>query len=294
MIDKTSIPQLLEDTQVEVNPYEITDKIWNLIESYFITKYDVELKEMFPQKEVTRPTIVAMVQKRTPGRDNSKIHGKGYNFAKFIKKAPDGYVHELHIQQQELVIEYSVYAPSTAEVKRIAWDLERAVLETVGILQEEIEGFQLFFEQQTPDSSMLWRQQDELIKRTIRFKVLLPVQFTKLVPELRFIDIIETWGAVDVSGTVYTRNSSDKTFYIDVSNGQRVVNVRNVFLKDDSHPYFWSALVKGTDFNIKRNSDQILYLEWNDEYGKTPSVGDMFRVDYDLAQLVKGTTIKPQ
>jgi hypothetical protein len=294
MIDKNSFPENLEDTQVEINPYEITDKIWSHIESYFTSKYNVELKEMFPAKEVTRPTIVAMVQKRTPGRDNSKIHGKGYNFAKFIKRSPDGYVHELHVQQQEVTLEYSVYATSTAEVKRIAWDLERAILETVGILQEEIEGFQMFFEQQTPDSSMLWRQQDELIKRTIRFKALLPVQFTKVVPELRYVELIQTWGAVDVSGTVFTRTSSDKAFYIGVNNGQRVVNIRNVFMKDEEYPYSWSALESGTDFTLKRDSNQIIYFEWNDEYGKTPSIGDVFRVDYDLAQLVKGTTIKPQ
>jgi hypothetical protein len=282
MIDKSSNPNLLEDTQVEVNPYEITDKIWNLIEPYFTDKYNVRLTEAFPTESVDRPTIVALIQKRTPGREGSKIHGKGHNFVRFLKKTPDGYLHELHVQQQELTIEYSVYANSTAEVKRIAWDLERAVLETVGILQKQIEGFQLTFDQQTLDSSMLWRQQDELIKRTIRFKALLPVQFTQTVPELRYIEIIDSWGPATVSGAVFTRD------------GQRVVNVQNVFVKNTSYPYDWITLIKGTDVLIRRDSNNTVYFEWNDDYGKTPAIGDQFKVDYDLAQLVKGSTIKPQ
>ena len=294
MIDKSSNPNLLEDTQVEVNPYEITDKIWNLIEPYFTDKYNVRLTEAFPTESVDRPTIVALIQKRTPGREGSKIHGKGHNFVRFLKKTPDGYLHELHVQQQELTIEYSVYANSPAEVKRIAWDLERSVLETVGILQMQIEGFQLTFDQQTLDSSMLWRQQDELIKRTIRFKALLPVQFTQTVPELRYIEIIDSWGPATVSGAVFTRSSSEKAFYISVRDGQRVVNVQNVFVKNTSYPYDWITLIKGTDVLIRRDSNNTVYFEWNDDYGKTPAIGDQFKVDYDLAQLVKGSTIKPQ
>lgn len=294
MIDKSAIPSRLEDTQVEVNPYELTDKIWEHIAEYFESKYDVELAESYPSSKVTKPTIVAFIVKRTPGREGSKINGKGSNFAKFLKKSPDGYVHELHVQQQELIIEYSVYATSSAEVKRLAWDLERAVLETVGILQNQIEGFQMFLELQTVDSSVLWKQQDELVKRSIRFKALLPVQFTKLVPELRYIDIIETWGTVCTSGTVFTRSSSEKTFNISVDTGQRVTGVRNAYLKSQTYPYQWEALELNTDYFLKRDKDNLVYIEWNDEYGRVPSVGTEFRLDYDLAQLVKGSTIRPQ
>lgn len=292
MLDKFTTPNLLDDTQVETNPYEITDKIWSLIEPYFKNKYNVNLTEAFPTVQVDRPTIVALIQKRTPGRENSKIHGKGHNFVKFVKTTPDGYVHELHVQQQELILEYSVYANSTAEVKRIAWDLERAVLETVGILQQQIDGFQLMFDQQTMDSSMLWRSQDELIRRTIRFKVLLPVQFTKVVSELRYIEIIESWGPAAVSGAVFTRSSSEKAFYIDVKDKQKVIGVDAVFLKNATYPYDWVALINGTDFTLKRDYNNLTYLEWNDDYGKTPTIGEQFKVNYTLTQLMKGSTIK--
>lgn len=294
MLDRADIPNSLGDTQGEVNPYEITDKIWNLIEEYFIDKYNIEYKEAFPQKEVTKSTIICYVQKRTPGRENSKIHGKGSNFTKFLKRSPDGYVHEIHTQQQELTLEYIVYANSTAEVKRIAWDLERAILETVGVLQGQIEGFQLWFDQQTPDSSMLWGRQDELIKRTLRFKALLPIKFTKLVPELRYIELIETWGAKSVSGSVFIRSSSSKTFNIEVNAGQKVVSIRNVYMKKATYPYEWEALTSNTDFTLKRNADQSVFLEWNDDYGKTPTVGEQFRLDYDLSHIIKGSTIKPK
>lgn len=284
MLDKKELPSALEDTQVDVNPYEVTDKIWALIEDYFKNKYDVELSEAYPSKIVTRPTIVCLVQNRTPGRQGSKIHGKGSNFLKFLKTSPDGYVHELHVQQQELTIEYSIYTVSTAEVKRIAWDLERAVLETVGVLQNEIEGFQLYFEQQTMDSSMLWKQQDELVKRTIKFRALLPVKFVKLVPELRFIEKIESWGSQGINGTVFTRTSSDKNFLIPTVSGQIVTNINFVYVQDTEYPYNWDALERGTDWFMRKNDQQSMYLEWNDEYGKVPTTGQTFRVDYNVAR----------
>ncbi len=294
MIDKKEYPASLEDTSVEVNPYEITDKIWSLIESYFTDKYNVEVTEMYPRSEVNKPTIVAKIQRRTPGRESSKIHGKGANFVKFLKKTADGFVHELHVQQQELVLEYTVFATSTAEVKRIAWDLERAIIEAIGVLQDQISGFQMYFEQQIQDSSFMWRQQDELIQRTLRFRVLLPVQFVKVVPELRFIDIVETWGPVNISGSVLTRTSSDKTFTLDVRAGQKPVAVKNIFVKASTHPYYWEALIQGTDFFVRRDGNHSLYVEWNDDFGRTPSVGAEFRVDYELAQLMRQNSIKPQ
>lgn len=292
MADSRLPPEVFEDTQAEINPYEITDLIWNLIEPYFAKKYNVEIKEAYPDKEVVRPTIVAMVQKRTPGRENSKIHGKGYNFAKFLKTTPDGYVHEVHIQQQEITLEYTVYAISTAEVKRIAWDLERAVLEVVGILQKDIEGFQLFFEQQTPDTSMLWRKQDELIKRTIRFKVLLPVKFVRVVPELRYIDIVENWGVLAVTEEL-VRSSSEKTYYLSLDEGTNLLNIKFVYIKDADYPYEWIMLEKGTDFYVKRGSNNVLYIEWNDEYGRVPAVGDTFRVEYELSQRITHSSVRP-
>lgn len=293
MLDNSKVPNQLEDTQVDVNPYEITDKIWALLEGYFEQKYNAELTELFPSKPVTRPTIVCNIVRRTPGREGSRIHGKGHNFVKFLKKDINGYIHELHVQQQEVIIEYSVFSPSTAEVKKLAWDLERAVLETVGILQQTIEGFQMYFEQQIVDSSMLWRQQDELVRRTIRFKALIPVKFTKLVPELRFIDLNQYWGSFPFRNETFVRDSSSKTYYVTPSSGQVVSNIDCVFVKDTAYPYEWIPLVYNTDYVVKKDSSQIAYIEWNDDFGRVPSVGETFRIDYDVMQLVKSSSIKP-
>lgn len=283
-------PEQIEDSLSDFNPYDVPNMIWELIEPYF-ERYKVEITDSYPTKNVTRPTITWAVIKRTPGREGSKIHGKGSNFAKFLKVTSEGYVHERHIQQQQILIEYTIFATSTSQVEKIAWDLERAVLETVGVLQERLEGFQLVFDQQTPDSSMLWRQQDELIKRTIRFSALVPVPYTLLVPELRFIEIVESWGRLAVDNTVLTRNSSDKKYYITVDDGQRVVNISQIYLEANDG---WKALELGTDFNLRKDSNQLLYIEWNDDFGKVPTVGQEFRVDYEITQLVKGHTITPQ
>lgn len=99
---------------------------------------------------------------------------------------------------------------------------------------------------------------------------------------------------MSVSGQVLSRTSSEKVFYIDVDTGQKVSNIRNVYLKSGTYPYSWEALAGGIDFYTKKDTDQVLYLEWNDEYGKTPSIGQNFRIDYDLVHLVKGQNIKPQ
>lgn len=283
-------PQDVEDSQVEVNPYQLTDMIWDLISPYFQSKYDVELTEAFPATEVTKPTIVSLITKRVPGMQNSKRHGRGHNFVKFLGTSIDGYVHELWVQTQEITIEYMVYATSTAEVKNIAWDLERAVLECVGVLQEKIEGFQLSFEQQTVDSSMLWRKQDELIKRSIRFKADLPVKIVKLVPETRTIDIIEGW-SMAASSLVINRDSSSQYYDLPLADNKRVIKITHVFVKEETDPFAWTPLVVGTDYFIRTKDDNTLYLEWNDEYGKVPSMGDEFRIDYHLSHQIRGRTV---
>lgn len=283
-------PQDVEDSNVEVNPYQITDMIWDLISPYFQSKYDIELTEAFPSGEVIKSTIVSLISKRTPGRDGSSIQGKGHNFVKFLKTTTDGYVHELWVQQQELIIEYIVFATSTAEVKNIAWDLERAILECVGVMQTKIEGFQLSFEQQTIDSSMLWRKQDELIKRTIRFKVLLPVKHVKVVPEMRTIDVVEGWSMLS-SSLIINRDSSSSYYELPVADSKRVTKISHVFVKETAYPFAWAPLVVGTDYFIRTKDDNTLYLEWNDEYGKVPSLGDEFRIDYHISHQIRGRTV---
>jgi hypothetical protein len=289
MLDKTRNPKEVEDSLADVNPYEFPDLIWSLIESYF-DKYKVDISENHPTKMVSKPTVVWTTIQRTPGREGSKVNGRGSSFAKFLKVTPEGFVHELHQQQQTMILEYSVYAPSSALVKRIAWDLERAVLETVGVLQDRIEGLQLTFQQQTPDSSLLMRQQDEIIRRTVRFEVLIPVKFVRLVPELRTIELIENWGQVGKNGQ-FNRESSDKQFYVPAELGQRVTNVRQIYLNGNSG---WKALEVGVDYWLRKDADQITYIEWNDNYGNVPQVGQDFKVEYDIVQLVKISNIKPQ
>ena len=292
MLDRKDPPTSVEDSKVDVNPYEITDLIWDLISPYFVSKYKVDYRESYPSKEVTRATIVSLINKRTPGREGSKIHGKGENFLKFLQTTTDGFVQEVYVQQQEIFLEYIVFSTSTAEVKRIAWDLEQAILETVGVLQAKIEGFQLHFEQQMQDSSMLLRQQDEMIKRSIKFRALLPIKYVRLVPELRFIEVLDSWGSISISSSGLSRDSSEKNYYIPVQTGQRVNAIKNVFLKSDTYPFEWEPLILNTDYYVKRDSDHIRYIQWNDTYGRVPLVGQEFKVFYEITQIMKSSSIK--
>ncbi len=281
-------PNSIEDSQADLNPYEVPDMIWSLIEEQFRTKYDVDITEAFPNEVVTKPTIVVTVIRRTPGKEGSKLTGKGANYAKFIKTTPEGLVHEAFIQYQQMLLEYSIYAITTAEVKRIAWDLERAVLETVGILQKTIEGFQMHFDQQTADSSLFYRQQDELVKRTIRFSVLVPVKFVRLKQETRFIEVNTYMGRQPVINSSHTRLTSDWE-YKEISDTGYVSTISNVFVERDSE---WIQLKVGTDYFIRRNRDGSIYFEWNDDFGNVPIVGEEFRIDYELSLRVESRNIR--
>jgi len=281
-------PNSIDDSQAEVNPYEIPDLIWGLIEEQFKTEYSVDITESFPNEVVSKPTIVVTVLRRTPGKEGSKLTGKGANYAKYIKTTPEGLVHEAYIQYQQMIIEYSIYAITTAEVKRIAWDLERAVLETVGILQQQIEGFQMHFDQQTADSSLFYRQQDELVKRTIRFSVLVPVKLVRLKKETRSIEVNTRMGRQPVINSSHIRETSEKA-YKEISDTGYVSCISNVFLEKDNE---WVQLKNGTDYYVRRNTNGSVYIEWNDDFGNVPSVGDEFRIDYELSIRIESKNIR--
>jgi hypothetical protein len=288
MIDETSLPQNLDDTQASLNPYSVPAKIWNHLEEYFKTKYNVEYVDAYPQQQVIRPTITWGTAQRNPGSNDGKAHSRGENFTSFLPNTPDGLSVEVYTQQHTAIYEFIVFAISTAQTEQIAWDLERAIVETTGIIQAECPGFQLVFEQQSADSSMLWRQSDDMIKRTIRFKGIIPVRFTRLVPEMRFIQFQERWGSTTTYGE-FIRGSSESIQYIPTDVTVQVTNISRVYILSNNS---WVPLEISKDYILRKDSNQITYLEWQDKYGRTPSVGTQWAADYEIAAFIGSRNIR--
>lgn len=278
-------PSKVTDSSSDVSPYEIPRLIWSLIETYFEGNYGVEVKSQFPSSPVQKPTIVWNIFKRTPGAVGKSRHGTGPSYLTVKEVDQQGFVHMIFVQTQTVYYDYSVFAPDASMAEDIIWDLERAILETVGIIQQKYTGFSMVFDSQQKDSSLIGRQQDDLISRHIRFHCVLPIRYGVVKPAVRHIYLDEKWGRQAQFNKLFLRTSSEPTFTIPVSSGQYVVNIKAVSLRDSNDE--WVDLSRGTDYLIKKDANDQCYIEWKDEFGRTPALNEQFRIDYDIAALFR-------
>lgn len=276
-----------EDAQANINPYKVPAMIWDLISTYFVSKYKIKVSDLDPQTPVDGVTVVWRVFRRTPGRVGSSIHGKGPNFTGYRTKDEDGNLVSVFTQTQTVLIEYMVYGTSTDEVESVAWDLENAVLETEGEIQKVLGGFQISFDQQTIDTSLSWRQQDDLVIRTVRFEALIQVKYLKSSPSLRSVYLTKIFGRLRLDQQRFTRDTSNTKFYIPVDDDQTVLSVLQVYAISGTTR---KPLIMKTDYYVDADSEGV-YLEWIDDYGVTPGVGEDFIVDYEIAPLVITTPL---
>jgi len=273
-------PQNIGDTQSSLSPYEIPKKIWSLLESYFEKKYKVELVEDFPRKEVITPVISWRIYRRDPGSP-TKASAMGEKFSHTLRQTPEGYTVEAYVQEFEVIYEYNVFAPLSAQADEIAWDLERAILKTAGPIQEELPRFALVFLEQVADSSLQWRMQEVVPMRTLRFKCRLPVEYELSAPTLRSIELEERYGRTQESEE-FTRTTNAIEFYVtDIYPDRKVVSIPAVSIITDGVETF---LEEGVDYYLRvdrRTTANLAYIEWNDTYGNTPTVGSTFYLTYN-------------
>lgn len=271
------------DTAGYLNPYQVPKLIWSLIQEHFEEKYRVEVTTSYPDKKVTKPSITWRIFSRVPGGGkDGQTNSKGMNFRKIEKRDEQGRVHTLYIQEQRVTYEFAVFAPSNEAVEEIAWDLELAILEVVGEMQTLVPGFHMVFQEQIGDSTLLWRRQDELNVRTLRFLAQVPVKRVNIETSLDTIIKNVGFGSVRNRKTV-TRSTDSSSFYIPVAADQRVTNILLITLYDGNN---LKPLVKDTDYKEKIDSNQVHYIEWL-EHGISPAVGESFRVEYIYEPLVR-------
>jgi len=280
-------PENVEASLTNWSPYEVPKVVWGLIEPYFEDKYKIEVAKSYPKVPVKKPTVCWRTFDRTPGPPGkSQAQGTGPSYAYYKDRDASGRIIEIHEQRHRTVYEYAVFADSNEVVDRLAWDMEQAILQATGVLQQRVPGFTLAFMQQVGDGSMIWRQQDDLIVRTLRFIANVPVRYERPVQELRYVAINTSIGREFTNTGRITRTSSSTSFYVPVATGERVVGILAVFRYENSRLV---PLEQGVDYKVKTDSDNLLYIEWNDDYGVTPAVDSEFRVDYELAKLVKSS-----
>lgn len=282
-------PSLYPDTQATIAPHEVPKKLWELLQPYFENKYNIEFSNSFPQKLVSKNVIAWSIFRRIPGGGKfGRANSQGANFTRFLPMTPDGMVQELYTHLQTVWYDFYVFSTSTEAVEQITWDLELAILEVSGMLQKDYPGLIMTFAEQMTDAHLTWKSQDEIMQRVLRFRAEVPIRFVRLVPELRMIEIKERIGSNPMLQKLFTRTASDSTFYIPVDPFQEVLSIEFVYLPSSNG---LEGLLKDTDYYVKYDRNQIAYIEWNDEFGRVPAVGDEFRVDYLLAGKINTRTI---
>lgn len=288
-----SNPIVPEDSKANISPYRIPKLIWSLVEEYFENKYKVAISDAYPTSRVERPTIVWRIFRRTPGGGKTGVaQARGASYKGVYDRDAEGNLAAIKQQHQKILLDFMVYGVNTQEVEDIAWDLENAVLETEGEIQKIFGGgFSLHFSEQIQDTSMSWRQQDDLVVRTVRFEVLFQINYSTTLIGLKSVVFTQLQGRELLTSQNFTRSSASTTFYIPVDSNKRVLSILVIYIVDGTRRM---PLQMKVDYNVLPDANGIYYIEWIDDYGRTPNVGDTFYVDYEIAPLVTTRTLSKE
>lgn len=281
-------PQNQKDSVALCAPHDPPRLLWDLIEDYFINKYNIKLSQTTPRETVTQPVITWRILRRTPGGNaDQRVQRAGESFTGYTtgQSNADGTIVEIHTQRQIVLYEYMVYATSSSEADDIVWDLEQSLRLAVSRLSEIIPGIQWKFEEQVADGGLLWRQQDELLHRTIRFRCDLPIRYPVLKGTIRSIEILSAFGRYS-RRTTFTRLDSPE-FWIPVETNEIVTGIGLITISGSGTTHLERfTLRKHIDYEVKLSEQpatrRVAYIEWNDTSGRTPQVGEEFEVTYEL------------
>lgn len=276
---------LLEASDAYPSPYDVPKLLWSKIETYF-SKYGVDIRSSKPQEAVSRPVIVWEIDSRLPGRPDSKAHTRGPTHSSFRTITAEGNVVEELFQIHTVVYLYKIYSSSSEIADDVAWDLERLLPQAAGIVgrQENIPGLQLNFLRQRPqEEDRTGLTQDDLVVRNLRFIGQVPVFYRKEHPSMRAVQVTTHVGRKLTSTGRLTRTASSSDHYISVDSGQTVVGIFAVFKLACATVTGDTMLTPGVDYHVKRDDDNLLYIQWDDTYGNVPAVGQDFRVEYFVA-----------
>lgn len=251
------------------------------MEKYF-SKYHLKFAGAFNNEPLIGPSIVWGVHSRVPGNAGGKAMSRGATHSKFRETTSDGLVPEDVMQYHTVVYEYVVVGSSSEEVDEIAWDLENFVRIAAGSVAETIVGFSMVFSEELSDRNMARNAQDDILRRTLRFIAQVPIHYDRYHTELRQIRHQYAMGRVQKQSGRLTRSSASTRYDIEVDDGQRVSTVLAIFKFNSNSTT--THLHENVDYRLYLDRDtQTLYIQWDDDYGAPPSVGQDFRVDYMLS-----------
>jgi len=285
-LDSGKTPDQVIDSNFSLNPYDLPARIWGLIENKF-KQYGVSIVEAYPQARVNGNTVSWRIVTRRAGGANGRKQKMGPMLSSFYKLDTDGVIYVVYAQDHIVDFEFAIFSTSNAEADKIAWDLERFIVLCEGPLKQFDPGITLTFTHQTADMNMRDSHQDDIIARYIRFTATVPVREIRTETELRSINLTIGFGDKFIQSPWYTRTDSSSKYYIPISLGTKITKISSVY----KFTGVLKLLKQDTDYYIKQDSSNLLYIEWNDVNGAVPGIGDQFRVEYHITGIVHGTNI---
>lgn len=281
-IEQTKLTDYLDSTQTSLEPYSVPRKLWEIIGPVFKTKFNVEMSETFPQERITTTTIVWNIHSRRPGVEG-KRQQRGSSFTNSVRSTEDGKGIDEYTQYYDIYYDFFVFAQSSVEADRISWALEQALDYGKVVLRSIDPGITFTFEEQVPDTSFIYRTQDELIMRGIRYRCTLPVRTPKTFQLLESINLYMIYGpTTKVSRT--SRSSTSTRYSPPTGSNEYVLGITGISLYLNNEEVF---LLLDTDYWIKRDHETgSVYVEWNDELGRPPAINEQFTVYYTTGDKV--------
>lgn len=272
MLNSSVKETLEEDNLGSVNPYKVPEVIWSFVEEYFTNKYDVNFSSAYPKDQIERPTIVWKVKNRRPttgsGGKGGIRNATGRGFNRFVQSDLSGYLTEEITQYFDLEVQFSVFANSSAIADEIAWDLENAIYEALGPVQNAIPGFNMAFSQQLDDDKF----GNDLVVRTLIYRVIMTVKFPFTTKKLDSI-VVNTTVPSQVLVIELSRDSSALELNLTTKTGYIINTVTAILYPSTSQ----KPLLYNVDYIISKKNDGTVILKWL-ENGKIPEIGEKFKV----------------
>lgn len=277
----SNLPTLNEDTQSNTNPYDFFNEVYKLVEPYFVNKYNLKVLQQFPTTTCDGPSITWRILSRVPGGGKSgHLQATGPSYSHPRSNDEFGQFTEIYTQHHKIIYEFALFSTSNAEVNELAWDWEQALLNVIGPLQIKFPGLTMAFDSQYSDGALSWRTQDELMMRTLRFQVVLPIRYKHILKELRTViinPIIHSKGST--TGRVVRQAGDNNLYFISNAPSGCLAYSISVVQRQKISELDPVMLTAGVDYRIRRRKDRSVYVEWIPE-GAPPSVGDAFCIYY--------------
>lgn len=270
-----------------LNPYEIPKQLWNLIKKQF-DKYDVSVSRSSPSKRVDKPTIVWRIFDRRKGYANRNFGKLGSISANIPREALGDQTYRVQdFEIHTITYEWKVFAVSSETADEIAWMLESLLPQAAEVIAKNTNSGMTFnFLSQSADNDLSSRQAEEIQDRTLRFICQTHIYLDKILPELHSINANIALGFAYTFLEKDSREADDDSLFIiePTLESQRITRIGKISRFVGVQEVL---CIPNIDYRIEKDEDtKNLYIVWNDETGRPPSLGERFRVEYGFSTVI--------